>query len=214
MTSAGHHSMMQTASQGKPYSCRVEWLESNGPQYIWTGLPIINNTGYQVEIEYCFLTFPTGTYAESWVFGYWNNQPNARMYLAGLYKNYLRCGAGPDSSSHYCSLNRNTNFHVAKILNDGAYFDGVRKCPTALDQLPDPIYDMTSVPLFKSWHVDQGGTRRVKYCKMRSIAGELLRDFIMVVDFNGVACVYDRVTNRLFYNDGTGVFTPGPQILE
>ena len=39
--------------------------------------------------------------------------------------------------------------------------------------------------------------------------GELVRDFIPVVDENGVACMYDLVGKEYYYNKGTGSFTAG-----
>ena len=40
----------------------------------------------------------------------------------------------------------------------------------------------------------------------------LVRDFIPVLDQDGVPCMYDRVTNICFYNSGTGDFIAGPVI--
>ena len=40
--------------------------------------------------------------------------------------------------------------------------------------------------------------------------GNLVRDFIPVLDPYGVPCMYDRVTNEFFYNQGTGQFIAGP----
>lgn len=40
--------------------------------------------------------------------------------------------------------------------------------------------------------------------------GNLIRDFIPVLDSYGVPCMYDRVTNEFFYNQGTGQFIAGP----
>ena len=37
----------------------------------------------------------------------------------------------------------------------------------------------------------------------------LIRDYIPVIDSSGVACLYDKVTNQLFYNAGTGNFIAG-----
>ena len=39
--------------------------------------------------------------------------------------------------------------------------------------------------------------------------GELVRDFIPVVDENGVACMYDLVGKEYYYNKGPGSFTAG-----
>lgn len=38
----------------------------------------------------------------------------------------------------------------------------------------------------------------------------LLRDMIPALDENNEPCMYDSVTDMLYYNEGTGSFTPGP----
>lgn len=40
-------------------------------------------------------------------------------------------------------------------------------------------------------------------------AGVLVRDFIPVLDKNSVPCMYDKVSYRLFYNQGSGQFSYG-----
>jgi hypothetical protein len=35
----------------------------------------------------------------------------------------------------------------------------------------------------------------------------LIHDFIPVLDWNDVACLYDKVTDELYYNQGTGEFS-------
>jgi hypothetical protein len=42
--------------------------------------------------------------------------------------------------------------------------------------------------------------------------GVLVRDIIPVVDMDNVACLYDVLHNKHYYNGGTGVFTAGPVI--
>lgn len=142
-----------------PYDAEVEYLQSIGDAYINTRLPIVNNTGYQVEVEFRFLNYTTGTFSEDWVFGYWNHQPSHRIYLIGRYANYIRGGAGPDNSTYYAQMNRDTNKHKIALMNDGAYLDGAYKAPTKLNELGNPIYGFTDVILGKSPHVDNGSTR-------------------------------------------------------
>jgi len=204
MTGA-RHSMYGPVGSGRiPYR-QVEWLQSTGSQYINTGMsPPAQYTGYQVEIEYRYTSRPSN---DTWVFGYWNNNPSARLYLVGYYNGY-RCGAGPDNSSYWANINYDTNFHVAQLLNDGAYFDGVKLKSTALNVLG--LHDNSGFWLFKSQYIDTGGTRQVKYCKMWTVEGELVRDFVPVLDDNDVPCMYDKVSKTLFYNAGTGSFTAGP----
>lgn len=47
------------------------------------------------------------------------------------------------------------------------------------------------------------------YSAQIKVAGELVRDFIPVIDSDGVACMYDKVTKEYYYNKGTGSFIAG-----
>ena len=40
----------------------------------------------------------------------------------------------------------------------------------------------------------------------------LIYDFIPVLDYNGIPCMYDKVTQQFFYNQGTGQFIAGPSL--
>lgn len=40
----------------------------------------------------------------------------------------------------------------------------------------------------------------------------LVRDFIPVLDSNGIPCMYDKVEGKFYYNQGTGNFIAGPVI--
>lgn len=51
-------------------------------------------------------------------------------------------------------------------------------------------------------------TWRVYYCKIWD-NGTLIRDFIPVLDENSVPCLYDKVSETYFYNQGTGGFIYG-----
>lgn len=42
----------------------------------------------------------------------------------------------------------------------------------------------------------------------------LVRDFIPVLDYNKIPCMYDKVENKFYYNQGTGDFIAGPIISE
>ena len=38
-----------------------------------------------------------------------------------------------------------------------------------------------------------------------------IRNMIPVKDYNGVLCMFDKVSNEFFYNSGTGDFVAGPE---
>jgi hypothetical protein len=42
-------------------------------------------------------------------------------------------------------------------------------------------------------------------------AGTLIRDFIPVLDKDGVPCMYDKANRKFYYNQGTGQFTYGEE---
>lgn len=44
---------------------------------------------------------------------------------------------------------------------------------------------------------------RIYYCKIWD-NGELIRDYIPVIDRDGVACLYDKVNDKLYYNENNG----------
>lgn len=49
---------------------------------------------------------------------------------------------------------------------------------------------------------------KLYYCEIYN-NGALVRNLIPVLDENGVACLYDKVSRNFFYNAGTGTFTAG-----
>jgi len=66
---------------------------------------------------------------------------------------------------------------------------------------------------------DQNGTAvgwsaiRIYSCKIYD-NGTLVRDFIPVIDNNNTPCMFDKVSNQFFYNQGTGSFIAGPVIVD
>ena len=40
----------------------------------------------------------------------------------------------------------------------------------------------------------------------------LLRDYVPVLDENNIACLYDTVEGKFYYNQGTGVFIGGAEV--
>lgn len=195
--------------QPLPYDAEVQYLECNGRSYVETGLSVVNYVGYPLEIKYRFTEY---IHTESWCIGYWNTTPEWRIYLAGHYFENLRCGVGPDNSTYHCSVPFDTNWHVAELKLDGAYFDGVKGADTNLYAMPAPT--TPSIWLGRSSHADGNTIRQIEYCKMWTVEGTLVRDFIPVrfTDENSQTrgAFYDKVTNQLFKNAGSVNFTIGP----
>lgn len=72
-----------------------------------------------------------------------------------------------------------------------------------------------SIYLF-SWHrvgysesINDYSKSKIYFFRMYK-SGTLIRDFIPVLDYNNVPCMYDKVSGTFFYNAGTGNFVAGP----
>ena len=53
-----------------------------------------------------------------------------------------------------------------------------------------------------------GYSGKIYYCQIYD-NGTLVRDFWPCYDPDGVACLYDKVEKKYYYNAGTGAFTAG-----
>ena len=60
-------------------------------------------------------------------------------------------------------------------------------------------------------NINESGTRLIYSAKIYD-NGALVRDFIPALDGGNIPCMYDRITNQYFYNQGTGDFIAGPNI--
>jgi hypothetical protein len=63
------------------------------------------------------------------------------------------------------------------------------------------------------WTIGNGyipSSWRIYYAKFwNKQTGNLVGDFIPVLDPNGTPCMYDKVTEQFFYNNGSGEFLYG-----
>lgn len=195
--------------RGTPYAYKVEYLESTGTQYIDTGINPHSTT--KVECDANWTMSSTGSGSENpnpTLFGSRNTLP-LRMYevLQGVYNAlYYQYGGSSPAITHGYGV-RNIFFTDKNKL----YIDGVLKIT---DQISTFSIDYP-IALFA---LNQGGSIN-RFCKAKVYGFKiwqdgvtLTSDYIPVVDKQGVACMYDRVSGEFFYNQGTGEFIAGPRI--
>ena len=65
-----------------------------------------------------------------------------------------------------------------------------------------------TMTLFKSKPFPRGFLGRIYSCKLYS-GDELIQDFVPCLDTDGVPCMFDLVSRKSFYNQGSGSFTWG-----
>lgn len=181
----------------------VEYIQSNGNQYIDTGFKPNQNT--RVVADYQF---------EKVLANVWQGLFGARGSSSQSYSTPFALFLSP-RSIHRSDFNDTVNF--SSILN-----------PTAR-HLIDKNKNSCTIDSFKvtnslgSFQRDntmylfacQSGTLITEkaYAKIYSLKiydnGTLIRDYLPALDPEGVACLYDKVNKTYAYNVGSGSFTAG-----
>lgn len=182
----------------------VEYIESSGTQWIDSGIVGDQDTDYYVRY------MPVASSNSCFALGA-RQAMGSRSLCAGW---DVATGKGfADRNNTRCQLQNvgvNTAVEVAltgrELEQDGSL---VYTFPADTFTVPG------SIVLFavrSNGSVSAGLTGvRIYSCKFWK-NGAPVRDFQPVQDANGVACLYDAVTDELFYNAGSGSFVAGPAV--
>ena len=176
------------------YKRELLYLEGTGTQWIDIGTTINTATD---EIEFVFQNKESTIY--KWFFGEHDN--NARFGL----------GSGDGTNKRNVAYGNNTykvadtqmyNIQHTFVANQsGVFIDGTKIANFASFASSSTLY------LF---NLNLNGGNYTAATKVWSFKqsrnGALIRDLIPVLDMNDVPCMYDKVTDELFYNAGTGEF--------
>ena len=203
----------------RKYYCEVEYLESTGTQYI--------DTGYKMSAGKTMTFNGNIMYTQSngsanFFYGY--RSVNSAEYRGDMRAFFvygtsappagrlaIRYGVKTDNSTSTISFNQryNISFDGTNLKVDGTTFINLSEAYTPANYQNMYLfwcnctgYYSADVAKFSgriyNWQIFEDGV--------------LVRDMIPVLDWNGVACMYDRVSGQLFYNAGTGDFTAGREI--
>ena len=188
-----------------PYT-PIEYLESTGTQYIDTG--VVFDTGS--------LKFQALFYIKQIING--ENDFIGTLKTGGSSDGFC-CGTYQEGTIFLFS--RPVNVHLSNIQT-GAWYDiiGEFNNNTMSLYVNGSLIDFgTRNSFYSSEHIIlfMGGNGYMPlntYQKLGSVKiwsnNILVRDFIPVLTPDGTPCMYDKVTNRYFYNQGTGQFVAGP----
>jgi len=178
----------------------VDYIESSGTQFINTK---VINDNIKMIIDFALTATPS---SES--YGIIGSCNSVGCCLFGLDSGNFKFAYG-NSFSASQALPADTNRHTAYLNDNG-------ECKVDTNVLVDSTTIATS--LNSEWwcylFTSLGGTAKhisMKFysCKIYDSQNNLIRDFIPVIDENNVACLFDLVENKLYYNDGTGTFSYG-----
>ena len=174
---------------------KLEYIQSNGTQYIDTGIVPKNNTRVDAD---CDITYGTnwimilGSYDPNKYFSWWANGATIYAYYGTSNNNV----AGENGKQ---TLSANKNIWTAG--NSAISFSEVS------------FTSNFSIYLFS---VNNGGNYSKASMKLYSCQiydnGTLVRDFIAAKLSDGTVGLYDKLNGLLYINVGTGAFTAGPVV--
>lgn len=184
-------------SHSNPYT-ELEYIESTGAQRINTGITSDNT----LTVEVVFKN-PSHTNYEN-IFGI--EEQDMRYELRTLRNaNQYRFSVNGGEYSQYISQAQSA-FTKIKMTGTGVcYIDDIQVGNI------NRTYTNTqnTIKIFKGFN--EYGSFQLKSFKIWK-NNLLVRDFIPVKDSHDVVCLYDLVSEMFYYNTGTGVFTPGPEV--
>lgn len=185
-----------------PYDAEIEYLESNGNQWIDTGVAPSRDLSF-----HCIFSTPTGGgigygapgYGN--VFGTRNSSSNNEYQLTLYYSGTVSIGKRNSSLGFYQNTKNDISFDGRNTVS----VNGVDKSITTSEF----TLNVGTIVLFAIR--DAGKVTQRQAGKIYSCSFGSVRDFIPV-RIGQVGYMYDKVSGQLFGNAGTGAFILGPDV--
>ena len=186
----------------KPYT-ELEYIESTGTQYIDTEVKLTNN--HSVAVDY---QLTEAMQNRKGIFGVLVSNMTARFgAILSPSNSYLEFGYGAGNMYWQYGL-PDTNRHYYEQRQHESYFDGVLVYTFASATFSTGVNAPLGNFTFTNYN-----PAKAKYFGAKIWDGSsLIRNFVPVLDSDGVVCMYDLVSETFFYNKGTGDFIAGPEI--
>ena len=176
-----------------PYDAEVEYLESTGTQWIDTGYSNSQCPYFSLDVQ------PLITNVDSGMFGAYTDGYSVRQYLGRWrwFDGGWTLTDIPVDITRTTNITRNANgwFVDGEITRKSGYLRGV---------LSSGLFGVNSSGVFHA-----GRPIRVKRLSFFDKNSSLVADFIPIRKGN-IGYMFDRVSGRLFGNQGTGAFIIGP----
>ena len=200
--------LMMSINKSKLPSGYIElkYIESTGTQYIDTGyIPTINtDIKTRASSQYNAGLIPVA------LFGYLSGNNPYNRYAIQYHKNIIYCSKGNTEVSNgtidytkMCNIETQGNKYI---------YNGIEM---SVEPLDFSVSNNLSIILFarKTTNVNRHSKSKIEFFKIYE-NGVLVQYLIPCLDNNGTPCMYDTVSGKTFYNQGTGEFIAGPIVLE
>lgn len=183
----------------KPYKQELAYIESTGSQYIDTLFAPNQDTGFVMDADVL------------------NTNTSGTVYLSTAYGggNYFTCRINSGFTGfayRYGSQALATVSHSGNVY--GRHTFARSKNTAQVDNATVKTFTYSAFSLSCTLFIFCGNNagNPTGYSKIRlysyklSDNGTLIRDYIPVLDWDNVPCLYDKVERKLYYNAGTGTF--------
>ena len=187
----------------------VNYLQSTGPQWIEMGVAPNQNTKAVLKIKINNFNGDLGiTLIGSRTNANSNDQFNTYLDNSGGRRFLFRM----DGQTQATSWTGLTTDKIYTVTLSGTEMKAELEDGTAVFSKTFSVPDFTStvtMALFRAKGVGSSYFQgRIYSCKHYS-GDELIQDFVPCLDTEGVPCMFDFVSQKSFYNKGTGSFTWG-----
>lgn len=192
---------------------RVQYLElPNKGGVIDTGYIPSNLTQIKMKVQfanvengkgYLFGILPEGNHASKQSYEFFIYNTEMQVYYSGVRGSTIRMQNGD-------VVEMNWNKNILRLSINNTVYDEMLSASTFTAPYSLPLFSLRSSNTFPTSGAFQG---KIYYFQIYE-NDVLVHDFIPVVDSNDVPCLFDRVTDTFFYNQGTGQFVAGPVVSE
>ena len=179
----------------------VEYIESTGTQYIDTGVIPIN---HRVKAKMQLLKKSDSAIGLFGVMG----SDYSKCYGVSYYNNTWYYYAGDRHTTTNFAYSDLIEFDLNNENNEfvvnGEVIGTVNgTCSTTFSM---PIFARTNTTSASIQGSSQSNARLYYFQIYDKTTNELVRNFVPAIDENGVVCLYDKITQAYFYNQGVGEF--------
>lgn len=181
----------------------LDYIESTGTQYIDTGIVPKSITRMVLEKQITDLTINNRDG--------WGSTSRAEAFFCGMVTgiNYFYASVSANWTATSTTIPKDTAKHTWDISNSAIKFDDISY---GTGNIGNTATTSQTLYIF-AFHTEYNPY--IYYCKEKIYSCKiydgdtLVKDYIPVLDKNNVACLYEKVSGKFVYNQGTGTFSYG-----
>ena len=175
---------------------QLSYIESTGTQYIQLPFKASLDLDFEIEAQYKELN--------NNVFGSYINGNSAGSYGIIYYNNQIYINVGGTKGA----ISSDFSKHLYKVSSQQMYIDNISK--GSFSSLTPAAENMI---LFGTTGDNGPHLSKIRiYSVIFKRNNTKILELLPVKDNNNVVCMYDSVSERFFYNQGTGNFIAGPDV--